>query len=135
MSNVHLKAWDIKEKCWRLDGQFKTYGDGDWTYYVEGHCMCSSNCNAEWMDNGTQIIMVLCIELEDENGNTLYWQEGDIFDHPSGKCLIVWQNGGLYMHGSGGVSPIEDAAHWAVIPYKIGNKYEHSELLKGTVYE
>lgn len=29
-----------------------------------------------------------------DNGKDLDWWEGDIFEHPSGKCVIKWYHGG-----------------------------------------
>ena len=68
--------------------------------------------------------------LKDKNGKGLDWWEGDIFEHPSGICVIKWYEGGLYMHGSGGYIQVGHAANWAVRPTKIGNKWEHPKLLE-----
>ena len=62
--------------------------------------------------------------LCDGDGKELDWWEGDVFDHPSGKCVIKWHQGGLYMHGSGGYTPVWDAANWAVLPTKVGTIHE-----------
>jgi hypothetical protein len=59
--------------------------------------------------------------LKGKNGKDLNWWEGDIFDHPSGQCVIEWWNGGLYMHGAGGYTTVSHAAEWAVLPTKIGD--------------
>lgn len=34
------------------------------------------------------------------------------------------------MHGSGGYSPVWDAANWAVLPKKIGNIHQNPELME-----
>jgi len=68
--------------------------------------------------------------LKDKNGKELDWWEGDIFEHPSGICVIKWYEGGLYMHGSGGFIQVGHAAKWAVLPIKIGNIHQKPELLK-----
>jgi len=65
--------------------------------------------------------------LKDKNDKNLDWWEGDIFEHPSGLCVIKWYKGGLYMHGAGGYCPVDMAAHWAVLPVKIGNIRQTSE--------
>lgn len=128
-------AWDKKEKHWLDNGEFQSDGDGNWIYYVQGFCHCGSGCNDKCLSVPDRIEMVLKADLWNEEGIDLGWWEGDIFDHPSGMCIIVWKDGGLYMHGAGGLAPVIDAAHWAVLPTKIGNRYENPELLKETVYE
>ena len=67
--------------------------------------------------------------LKDKNGTDLDWWEGDIFEHPSGLCVIKWYEGGLYMHGSGGFIQVGHAAGWVVLPAKIGNIHQHPKLL------
>lgn len=59
MKNQHLKikAWDVKNKEYINGGEFQTDGDGDWTYYVSGHCMCGWGCNDEWLSVPNQIEM------------------------------------------------------------------------------
>lgn len=68
--------------------------------------------------------------LKDKNGKQLDWWEGDIFEHPSGVCAIKYKDGGLYMHGAGDWTPVGAAAHWAVLPVKIGSVWENPELME-----
>ncbi|MHC4121980.1 MAG: YopX family protein [Planctomycetota bacterium] len=60
----------------------------------------------------------------------LDWWGGDIFEHSRGICVIRWCNGGFYMHSPDGFTSVDDAAHWAELPKKIGNIHDNPELLK-----
>lgn len=90
----------------------------------------SLKCDGVFLPFTDEIILMEHAGLKD-----LDWWEGDVFDHPRGRCVIVWRKGGLYMHGGDGYTPVWDAAVWATVPVKIGNRYDNPELLVGTRYE
>ena len=124
---IKFRAWDEKWKRWILPEDITIYGDGTADFVRRG-------------ENGDKIEIVELssgeIILEQFTGLPhLDWWEGDFFEHPSGKCLIVWRNGGLSIHGQGGWTPVADAIHWAELPVKIGNRHDNPELLKGTIHD
>lgn len=99
------RAWDKKAESY-IEHGFDIRIDGDGYIYrrIWGE--------TEWQRT-SDIDIEFSTGLKDKNGQELDWWEGDVFDHPSGKCVIKWHDGGLYMHGSGGYAPVGDATDWA----------------------
>jgi len=123
MREIKFRFWDTKENKWMVDGRNETniydfaFKPGmNWNFITKAEAI-------------ERVIVEQFTGLTDKNGTDLDWWEGDIFEHPSGLCVIKWYEGGLYMHGSGGFIQVGHAAGWAVLPVKIGNIHQHPKLL------
>lgn len=100
MNREIFRAWDKEEKRYRDDGQLQIDSDGEWTYYIQGHCQCGSGCADEWLCEN-RIVIEWSTGLKDKKGVDLEWYAGDIIQ--KGEIILAitvdWEHGMRFMLG------------------------------------
>lgn len=108
---IKFRAWDKKEKCWKIrantDMNYDTLNFGFW--------------------GKEELELMQYTGLKDKNGKEVW--EGDIVEYKTQKGIIVFQNGSFSVEIDTN-KPLSSSFFIFKDCEVVGNIYEHPELIK-----